>query len=162
MIRGLHSNIKGMAGMVEIILIVAILGILASLSIAYFGDSAEKAKIRAAASALNTVRQAMEVYRVDSLGEYPPTAAIKNFEDLYNLLVNYGLTTKLDGNPATPDTNPANVSSNDFYAFGSYTINGNDYTFTLIARGRDRVPLTANSERIYAERGGRDYSRLCN
>lgn len=62
---------KGLT-LIEVMVVVTILGILSGLVIYNIGDAADKARVKATKSTIQSVAQALEVYRLDN-HNYPST-----------------------------------------------------------------------------------------
>ena len=75
-----HSRTKALAGftLVELIIVVSVLGILAALVIPKFTSATETARVSSTKDQLRSLRSALERYKFDHSGNYPP---IDNFWD---------------------------------------------------------------------------------
>lgn len=65
------KNSRGLT-LIEVMVVVVILGILSSLVVYNIGDAADKARVKATQSTIQSVAQALEVYRLDN-HNYPST-----------------------------------------------------------------------------------------
>jgi general secretion pathway protein G len=92
-----HRSQKGFT-LVELLIVVIILGILAAVVIPQFNSAASESKEAALASNLATVRQAIEMYKVQH-NDFYPSAAIVN-ELVYTTDVSG--TTAASGSPYGP------------------------------------------------------------
>src|SRR5690606_28965257 len=71
--RNYRTNIKRGFTLVEILIVVIILGILAAIVIPQFSNASEDARKNSATSLIQTVRSAVELYRLEHAGMYPTT-----------------------------------------------------------------------------------------
>lgn len=69
--RNYRTNIKRGFTLVEILIVVIILGILAAIVIPQFSNASEDARKNSATSLIQTVRSAVELYRLEHAGRYP-------------------------------------------------------------------------------------------
>lgn len=138
---------KGVASLVEIIVIVAVLGILIAASIANYKGAKDRAQIRRCAAVLHNIRQALNMFRIDTTGSFPATSTITDFDTLYTQLSPYGLES-------SPEE--------EFKEFISYEGASNGYTLVVRARDTKGILLTATQTEIKCADGSKDYWDLCN
>ena len=110
----MKRNVRGFT-LVEILIVVIILGILAAIVIPQFTNASTDAKKSAVASTLQSLRGAIELYKINN-NDTPPTA----------LTV---LTTTAGKGPylAVPPVNPATGDTTGL----NYSVSGTSYTLTV-------------------------------
>lgn len=114
--------------LVELLIVVIILGILAAVVIPQFNTAAAESKEAAVASNLATIRQAIELYKVQHNDEFPTAAIVAELTT----------ATDVDGtvNAATGKYGPY-IRNN----FPSNPING----FSTVATGATAVPTASDT-----------------
>ena len=99
-----HRNQRGFT-LVELLIVVIILGILAAVVIPQFNNAASESKESALASNLATIRQAIEMYKVQHDDNFP-TASI--LDQLTNSTDRYGNTAGSEYGPYIRNSFPKN------------------------------------------------------
>lgn len=120
--------------LVELMIVIVIIGILAAIAIPRFIGAQDRARINAAKSELNSVRQALSLYEMD-YATYPASAT--DWSDLKNQLV--------DPNTGQPYVV---LPDNPNFDFVSYTGDANTYTLIVQAHDNASTQLTATPEGV--------------
>lgn len=134
--RWMRSKKRGERGftLIELMIVIVIIGILAAIAIPRFIGAQDRARIGAAKSELNAVRQALSMYEMDH-ATYPTSAT--SWDDLRSQLVDPNTQNPYVALPETPN-----------FEFVSYQ--GDAQTYTLVVRAFDnaRTQLTATPEGV--------------
>lgn len=120
--------------LVELMIVIVIIGILAAIAIPRFIGAQDRARISAAKSELNAVRQALSLYEMD-YSTYPTSAV--DWNDLKSQLV--------DPNTGQPYVSLPNVPN---FTFVSYTGDATTYTLVVQAFDNANTQLTATPEGV--------------
>jgi len=68
-----HDEQKKGFSLIELLVVISILCILVSFAALYYGNTANEARVIKARQDLESIKNAIKMYRVDTLGQYPPT-----------------------------------------------------------------------------------------
>lgn len=145
--KSIKLNNKGVASLVEIIIIISVLMVLIAASIANFSGAKARAQIRKSCAALHNIRQSLFNFKADN-DFYPST--ITDFSDMYSQLSASGM-----------DVEPR--IGVDFKSFVSYTqiSSGTYYNLAVQAQDINGTLLTATPDSIIAVNGSNNYNDLC-
>ncbi len=136
---------RGVASLMEILIIVVVLGILVSAAVVTFSGARDRTRVRVAAQAVSEVLRAMEMYRAEQQ-TYPLLITEAN---LYNTLSGFGYDA---------------MRLTEYCNYVSYIplLAGENYRFVVQALDRSRTPITATITGLQAVMGGQDLRDLIN
>lgn len=137
---------RGVASLMEILIIVVVLGILVAASVVTFTGARDRTRIRQAAQAVSEVLRAMEMYRAEQQ-TYP--LAFTDTTQLYNTLSGFGYDA---------------LRLPEHCSYISYTSlsAGENYRLVVQAFDRSGTPITATITGLQAVMGGQDLRDLIN
>lgn len=68
-----YDEMKKGFSLIELLVVITILSILVSFASLYYGNTANDARLVKARQDLESIKNAIKMYRVDTLGQYPPS-----------------------------------------------------------------------------------------
>jgi general secretion pathway protein G len=131
--------------LIEILIVVIILGILAAIVIPQFTNASQDAQKASCASQLQTIRSAVELYKLQHGDNYPTTTGQPDTNGLnWTLLV--GKTTGSDGRQYGPylqntPGNPMNTNSTSFASGGGWIMDGTTGIITATSGASGTMPF---------------------
>lgn len=113
------SNQKGFT-LIELLVVISVIGLLSSVILASLGEAREKAKWSAFSAEMVQIRNAVQLYREDNNGSWPPS--VTSYGGTLELMLN-----ELNSANLYSKTSLRDPDNGQYYVFQGYRIDSNDY-----------------------------------